>query len=1558
MSGNHVVGNRNSTPEATATSSLRPPSSRAVGSGSSLRASADMASLTGSSPSSRIRPSSDFYGQSQPSHGPTSLDTDSQDKIAQQWIADIDQYETTLEEMAAATLDQDFKDELSAIEQWFRVLSEAERTAALYALLQQTTQVQIRFFIQVLQQMGKNHPMSGVLSPATFDKDPMSSRLSDAMNKLNVDPARNSFNRNSTISTTKRHSGLDPSTINAMFPDAAAAIATEKAKFTQQTGNPPSSNRNSAAIDPRSSITGSGIPGGAQEPRESAISSSVSPWGGSSGDQVTTSKTAVSQTPMGQFVQPPPSGGLRSPRPQISSNSAIQTTTLTTRDNVPSELPLLSPYAGGGSGNWASMVNTPMAPTFGTGNHSGTQADMIANATAMKLAALSTVNNRFALDDVRKYRRARSNDAPIGGHSQMSPPSHNVALPSTNVVMINEHGQVLNRDQVLALQAQQRVGLAGQRSRPSSPGIPMQTSMGAMSHFASPQHNGFLSAYDNSGLLNSGIPSVALGPLGMGGHEGYLSDHSDMVRGRSPRGRRGSSKPPEDPTDPTLLQDIPSWLRSLRLHKYTDNLKDMKWTELVELDDKALEDRGVNALGARRKMLKVFEQVKEAKADEINWLTLLLSDVRNDASDSDSDLEELQGDIAKYDESVREFLSSHRGRDDSPPPIRGGPRGRGARGPRKAAKPRGDITARLSKVNQAFLSGDYARALDLVSEVIRINAETHQAWTALSSIFREQGENVRALSAMVYAAHLRPKDVSGWLRCASFALDAIDEDESGNTHTARLCYSAAIRADPTNVEARLGKATVCHKQGHLAAAISEYNIVLKHRPQDLDIVRKLAEACIDNKNANLAAPSAIAAYRRFFDLEMANMSWYNLSALWHDVGIYVELFASTGSYLEAIHELKGLSRWLVGRAPEQFWNEWHADDCEWDADEGRRFAVPGFSGREFEPTLYGPALPLDLRVRLAIYRLRLGDEAEAFRHLAWLDPQTLETRGFVSDSPFLAFDIADELAICGQPGTAIKYFELLRAIPGDPDAIILLQLGRCYLATGEQSMAEEYFLAAIDADEDNIDARIELANMYEKAKEAEEALILAAEAMALRDAQDPGQQGLARSPVQPDSGLRRRRIPRVGSGGARPSQGDLFFLSDIDEQARAFKLAHQYEVVRGLKTKIQEGHDELIDSWMTSSKELVDDFRSLKRFYTWDKYLHFLGQKRPLEYSRLEGTDTELSQMYERLTRTVAPQTQQQDQEQQTHQVRVFENHQGISFDDWLDLFLDYAIGLAIAYRRDDAYQICQSAKDSTVFQSSEHNFTIYIAWSVCAIYTNDEEKCVTIARHLMRDGAISDSYRMFALLSKLCQSPVSWYTSGPAQKYILRQIKAIDAGHEVAIHDQGSDSRVGQAGVNPMEINIDICLLMLYGHILFTSTSYTYALGYFLRARSIDQDNPMVNLSLGLAYVHYGLKRQSTNRQYLLLQGQAFISQYAECSKDTSPRTKAERYYNVGRLFQLLGIAYLGSRYYAQALEAIKEESGEIDLSNNIMVNSIMSLLAVNNKDLAFHLLKEHVKI
>lgn len=61
-----------------------------------------------------------------------------------------------------------------------------------------------------------------------------------------------------------------------------------------------------------------------------------------------------------------------------------------------------------------------------------------------------------------------------------------------------------------------------------------------------------------------------------------------------------------------LLANIPAWLKVLRLHKYTDCLKDVPWRELVLLLDEQLEAKGVKALGARRKLLKAFEAVRAA----------------------------------------------------------------------------------------------------------------------------------------------------------------------------------------------------------------------------------------------------------------------------------------------------------------------------------------------------------------------------------------------------------------------------------------------------------------------------------------------------------------------------------------------------------------------------------------------------------------------------------------------------------------------------------------------------------------------------------------------------------------------------------------------------------------------------------------------------------------------------------------------------------------------------------------------------------------------------------
>lgn len=78
-----------------------------------------------------------------------------------------------------------------------------------------------------------------------------------------------------------------------------------------------------------------------------------------------------------------------------------------------------------------------------------------------------------------------------------------------------------------------------------------------------------------------------------------------------------SSMNPKSLTDPKLLTNLPLWLKNLRLHKYSDALYNENWEELIYMDDTALENKGVSALGARRKLLKAFAIVQDYKERDL-----------------------------------------------------------------------------------------------------------------------------------------------------------------------------------------------------------------------------------------------------------------------------------------------------------------------------------------------------------------------------------------------------------------------------------------------------------------------------------------------------------------------------------------------------------------------------------------------------------------------------------------------------------------------------------------------------------------------------------------------------------------------------------------------------------------------------------------------------------------------------------------------------------------------------------------------------------------------------
>ncbi|KAK3504725.1 hypothetical protein B0T13DRAFT_14442 [Neurospora crassa] len=935
-------------------------------------------------------------------------------------------------------------------------------------------------------------------------------------------------------------------------------------------------------------------------------------------------------------------------------------------------------------------------------------------------------------------------------------------------------------------------------------------------------------------------------------------------------------------------------------------------------------------------------------------------------------------------------------------------------GPRKPPRPPPEIQIRIAAARTAFDRREYQEAINMVKEIIRQRPATPQAWNLLSLIHEELGNREAATMCLISGAWLIPKDARHWMNVALYCLygvDMMDETDPRRKlalERAVMCYSQALQADKQNVEARTGKADALMQLGQSHLALAQYLRALKVQPLNIRTVRNLAEAALDGRDPRKNAEAAKAAYRHIIEY-LWSQGDEVFEAMegefeWSDLRIYLEFFTILEQWEQGAAELKRVARWKLGRRAEEFWDRWPGEDREWDEDDERRELCEDYEPGRFSPMQYGRALPVDLRARLYVFRMKMGDIYEAEKHLTSLNPLADTAVEDFYDFPDCLKDIGNALLDNESPAKALQYFSLYEKIAdqaGDisMDADILVSLGRCHMALGDKSAAEERFIAAIEDDEDNIEARVCLANMYEHVSDREgreEAFLLVRDAMNLeanqytldqegnlvpkrkrRRATGPRKPRKPRDPNRPrDPNNPKKYVPRRLINAEKRKQVDL---------ERTKVATKNYEIVQELQERAFHSDDsEAIQNWTRAARDLVEDFRSFKEFYPWDKYVKYLG---------LGGTggggaavpsrNLKLAAMAERLRQGLNPENSDgTDNIPAASKARLLKfpsAHRGIPFSAWLDIFLSLAFALVRQNQHREAYVVCHAARDSVVWTATDSTYLIHVAWASCAVYAGDEETCVAIARYFMRDYLPgTDSYRMFAAMCRTCQTPVSWYTSGPAQKFILRQIKTMDA---LVMRQNGQDefpppassaqrspsksqqqqspiksrSRGGDLVAaslttasqqsesnnnnnnnnddvvtlnNPQQhpppaagdITLDVALLTIYGHILFTTTSYSYALSYFARAASLDPENPLINLSIGLAYVHYALKRQATNRQYLLTQGFAFLFRYYRNRTEEDPTAtigqKMEAHFNMGRAYSLIGLGNLAGGFYRRVLE------------------------------------------
>ncbi|KAJ1947329.1 Flap-structured DNA-binding and RNA-binding protein [Kickxella alabastrina] len=451
-------------------------------------------------------------------------------KHIDRWFESLSQFEEMLEDMAKVSLDPVFKDELNAIDQWFSVLTEPERTSALYSLMQHCSDLQVRFFITILQQMLK------------MDSEPQAEAAIESTERHSI-AVQGGYTKQLGQSQLGQPQGMRMSYDSAgharsglgVLQGATAGGFVESPRRTSGFGEAP--RRVGGFVDSQ------GRPKSSSQDAEASWRASRD-VGGQIGD------------PIGAVGSRRGSGALgahQTPRASV--------------DMEPKDF------------RWSSLTETmePFENIGGDTNASALTHMLEANMhRSSGIAARRSVSNRLSIA-VKSPRETMQAQLP-----QQQQQHHQLAATLSQMALSSSYQAPQQQQQRPPYAA----GLMG-----GSPQLLPHHAPGYGARMLPPGY------HSNTG---SAANSTATTPV-RAGFPRTVTNASQSPAALKPQ--------PDAPVDLSLVRDIPAWLRSLRLHKYTESFADMPWTEVVALNDEQLQAKGVAALGARRKMLKVFEAV-------------------------------------------------------------------------------------------------------------------------------------------------------------------------------------------------------------------------------------------------------------------------------------------------------------------------------------------------------------------------------------------------------------------------------------------------------------------------------------------------------------------------------------------------------------------------------------------------------------------------------------------------------------------------------------------------------------------------------------------------------------------------------------------------------------------------------------------------------------------------------------------------------------------------------------------------------------------------------------
>ncbi|EDR07780.1 uncharacterized protein LACBIDRAFT_297936 [Laccaria bicolor S238N-H82] len=877
------------------------------------------------------------------------------------------------------------------------------------------------------------------------------------------------------------------------------------------------------------------------------------------------------------------------------------------------------------------------------------------------------------------------------------------------------------------------------------------------------------------------------------------------------------------------------------------------------------------------------------------------------------------------------------------------------------------VRALIGDGNQAYVDSNLPEAVRIMQEVIRIEPRAAGAWSVLAQCYEDMEQGKKALQLRIMAAHLR-HDADEWDRLAR------QSREHGYNQQALYCYRKVYSLDPTNVDALWDRASLAKEIGDFRTARNAFTAILKQFPHDLTVLRELHAILVELSELPTCADllqTAFEHYQRIYPTPSESI----FTKL--DLLLLADLYNALGEHEKAAQTIRRGTRWLQGRAEQRYWDLCE-DDREYDMDGWPGRSVIGEGGGiqagRFE-------LDANARHRLAVARIKMGEIEEGKLHANAVLAQD------ILDYAVLFAEIADayfEREMCAE---AKPIYELLGADPATSSIYILIQTAACMKMLEELREAAEVYEHIRQADPTHNDAKMKLAEIYEILGEPRRALELVYEVIDSRKKRAKAPATQFEDDPTTASLFAEERITRSKANAIRV-QNRLTHL-----QLRELEAAKEKEVMQGYR-KIRElwagmmgGDEECEREWMVDAEKLVDMFRETRNLFLTSRvgwpFLFCFGfgeglillagrrvtrsrgcfrgvigrnrrsRQRLMKIGWRRGcslTWVERDSMSRKVTKGDA----------QIGKVDVF---RGISFDDWLKLFMQYCFILTRRGQYDVADEILRHIMVSNAYQARERQDSIRLAIITCGLAAGQHFAVVEQARKLITIHQFNNEPLriLMACLSSGLRPTDSFITS-TLQKHLFREMKLADTAvkspevpkwnplnkryaptaqsrkaedgaeddGDDGVPDQGGDQETGATAtagsLNLPEIPTkhNPVIVAIYGQICIAAKSYQSAIFYLLHAYDYCPDDPMICLCLAIASIGRAMQRQSDNRHHLVTQAMAFLTQYRSL-RGSGMQSVPEVEYNFARTFHQLGLYSYAVKHYENVLELAEKNNDDL---------------------------------